>query len=84
MARYRPQTIADLREKLERSEDSERTAQDIHELVEQYGTHQWVDALIEKSGPTVHLHLEDLADIMEVLKKYVLAFVHDPPSFALF
>ena len=77
MARYYPPTIPNLREKLERSEDSERTAQDLLELIEQHGTRGWVDAMIQKSGPTMQLQLEDLADFMEILKK----FVHIPDAF---
>ena len=72
-AHYYPPTIPQLREKLERSEDSSKTAQDIHELIEQHGTHGWIDALIEKAGPTVQLQLEDMADLLEVLKRYVHA-----------
>lgn len=69
MARFYPPTIPHLREKLERSEDPAKTALDIHELVEQHGTHGWVDALIEKAGPTVQLQLEDLGDLLEIVKK---------------
>ena len=78
-ARFYPPTIPDLREKLERSEDTERTAQDLTELIEQHGPHGWVDPLIEKAGPTIQLQLEDLANFMEILKKCVhpLAFIHD-------
>ena len=68
-ARYYPPTIGDLREKLERSEDSERTALDLSELIEQHGAHGWVDPLIEKAGPTMLLQLEDMANFMEILKK---------------
>ena len=63
----------ELREKLERSEDSSQTAQDITELIEQHGTRGWADALIANAGPTIQLGLEDLANYMEVLKKCVCA-----------
>jgi hypothetical protein len=84
-ARYYPPTIPDLREKLERSEDAERTAQDFIEQIEQHGAHGWVDPLIEKVGPTIQLQLEDLANFTEILKKFVntLAFIRDfslPPG----
>ena len=69
-ARFYPPTIPDLRNKLERSENTERVPQDLMELIEQHGARGWVDALIEKAGPTVQLHLEDSADLMEVLTKY--------------
>ena len=68
-ARYYPPTIGDLRKKLERSEDAERTALDLSELIEQHGAHGWVDPLIEKAGPTMLLQLTDLADFMEIVKK---------------
>jgi hypothetical protein len=44
---------------------------DLSELIEQHGAHGWVDPLIEKAGPTILLQLEDLANLMEILKKYV-------------
>ncbi len=70
-ARYYPPTIRDLRETLERSEDAEKTALDLSELIEQHGAHGWVEPLIEKAGPTILLQLEDLANLMETLKNYV-------------
>ena len=84
-SRYYPPTIKQLREKLERSEDSTKTAQDVHELVEQHGPHGWVDALISKSGPTVQLQLEDMADTLEILKKcvYPFATLHRWPPFGM-
>ena len=71
-ARYYPPTIPDLRDKLERSEDTERIPQDLMELIAQHGARGWVDALIGKAGPTIQLHLEDSADLMEVLTKYAI------------
>ena len=44
------------------------------ELIEQHGPQGWVDAFIEQAGPTFQLSLEDLADGMEVLTKYVMNF----------
>ena len=70
--RYYPPPIAALRQKLERSEDSSQPAQDLSELIEQYGARGWVDAMIQKAGPTIQLLLEDLADYMEITKKYVV------------
>ena len=55
---------------LERSEDASQTAQDLSELIEQHGTRGWVDALVQKTGPTMQLLLEDMADFMEITKKY--------------
>lgn len=72
-ARYYSPTIPELREKLERSEDSARTAQDLNELIEQHGPQGWVDALIANVGPGTQLLLEDSADILERLTKYVYA-----------
>ena len=68
-ARYYPPTIPSLREKLERSEDASQTAQDLIELIEQHGARGWVDALVQKAGPTVQLLLEDMADFLEIAKK---------------
>ena len=73
-ARLFPPTIPDLRKKLERSEDRERAAHDLSELIDQHGTHGWVEPLIEKAGPTMQLQLEDMANFMEIIKKCVHEF----------
>jgi len=67
--KYFPPTIAELRENLELAEDKEAEAQDLSQLIDQHGAHGWVDPLIEKAGPTALLHMEDLANLMEMLRK---------------
>ena len=66
---YYPSTIEDMREYLEFSEDRESRAADLSQHIERYGGHRWVDSLIEKAGPDTLLHLEDLADMMEIFRK---------------
>ena len=74
--RYYPPSIPELRHKLERSEDKERQAQDISELIEQHGAHGWVNVLIDKAGPMVQMKMEDMANFLEVVRKYVLRLCH--------
>lgn len=67
--RYYHPTIDELRKDLERSEDAEFPALNIPQLIEQHGPHGWVDALIESAGAPALLHLEDLTNFLEVLRK---------------
>jgi hypothetical protein len=67
--RYFPPTIPELREDLKAAEDKATTAHDLSQLIDQHGAHGWVDPLIKKAGPTTLLHMEDLANFMEVLRK---------------
>jgi hypothetical protein len=65
---YHP-AIEELRRDLERSEDTEFTALNIPQLIEQHGAHGWVNPLIAKAGPSVLSQTEDLANFLEVLRK---------------
>lgn len=67
--RYYPPTIEELREEIERSEHQEMTALNISQLIEQHGTHGWVDAVIDEAGPFLLAQLEDLANFFEVIWK---------------
>jgi hypothetical protein len=67
--KYFPPTIPELCEDLKLAEDEEATAHDLSQLIDQHGAHGWVDPLIKKAGPTALLHMEDLANFMEILRK---------------
>ncbi|KAG8527407.1 uncharacterized protein KY384_007559 [Bacidia gigantensis] len=67
---YHPPTPQDLREDIKRSEDIEQTAQNMTQLIEQHGSRGWLDAAIEKLGPASMLQLEDMADALEILRKW--------------
>lgn len=62
-------TIEELRQNLERSENADLTALSIPQLIEQHGAQGWVNALVEKTGPSVLSQLEDMANFLEVLQK---------------
>ncbi len=72
MRRYYHLTIEELRRDLERSEDTESTALNISQLIEQHGAHGWVDPLVEKAGPSILSQTQDLANFLEVLRKSVI------------
>jgi len=67
--RWFPPSIEELRDDLYRGENQEATARDLSELIDQQGTHGWVDSLIQKAGPSVMLHVDDMANFMEMLRK---------------
>ena len=64
-----PPTIDDLREDIKRSEDTEQTATNLTQLIEQHGSRAWMDALIEKMGPRSMVALADMADSLEIMRK---------------
>ncbi|KAF7507453.1 hypothetical protein GJ744_010384 [Endocarpon pusillum] len=63
-------TIEELRQELERSENADLTALSIPQLIEQHGAQGWVNALVEKTGPSVLSQLEDMANFLEVLQNF--------------
>ena len=64
-----PPTIDDLRDDIKRSEDTEQTATNLTQLIEQHGSRGWMDALIQKMGPRSMLALTDIADTLEIMRK---------------
>ncbi len=67
--RYYHPTIEELRQELERSEDADLTPLNIPQLIEQYGAQGWINAFIEKTGPSILSQLEDTANFLEILRK---------------
>lgn len=67
--RYYHPTIEELRRDIETSEDTQFTALNIPQLIQQHGAHGWVDPLIEKAGPSLLSQTQDLANFLEVLRK---------------
>ena len=66
---YYPPSPETLREDIKRSEDTEQTALNFTQLIEQHGSRGWLDALIQKMGPKSMLQLEDMADALEIIRK---------------
>ena len=66
-----PPDIEDLRKDIIRTEDINETALTLAEFIEKEGDQRWVDPLIEQVGPWLLVQLGDLANLMEVLRKYV-------------
>lgn len=66
---YNPSTAESLREAIKRSEDTEKTALNLTQLIEQHGSRGWLDAAIEKMGPQSTVQLEDMADALEIMRK---------------
>ncbi len=67
--RLYPPTAEDLRKNISRSEDVEQTATNLTQLIEQYGSRGWMDALIKELGPRSLLALTDMADSLEIVRK---------------
>ena len=45
------------------------TALNLTQLIEQHGSHGWIDALRRDLGPWALLQLEDLANVLEIWRK---------------
>ena len=67
--RFYPPTLNDIREEIKRSEDSEQTALNLTQLIEQRGSHGWIEALRQDLGPWMLLQIEDLANVLEIWRK---------------
>ncbi|KAK5208641.1 hypothetical protein LTR20_001424 [Exophiala xenobiotica] len=65
-----PQTIEEMHLRLIQSEDKTRQAEDLSELITKYGTHGWIDRLIEMAGPMLLYHCESLADALEMIQNF--------------
>lgn len=66
---FYPPTAEDLRENIKRSEDTEQTATNLTQLIEQHGSRGWFEALIKKLVPRSLLALADMADTLEIMRK---------------
>ena len=64
-----PPTIDSLREDIKRSENTEQTATNLTQLIEQHGSRGWMDALVQKMGPRSMVALADMADTLEIMRK---------------
>lgn len=67
---FYPPTAEDLRENIKRSEDTEQTATNLTQLIEQHGSRGWFEALIKKLGPRSLLALADMADTLEIMRNF--------------
>ncbi|KAK5199120.1 hypothetical protein LTR96_003510 [Exophiala xenobiotica] len=65
-----PQTIEEMHLRLIQSEDKTRQAEDLSELITKYGTHGWIDRLVEMAGPMLLYHCESLADALEMIQNF--------------
>lgn len=61
--------MEDFRDDIERSEDDEKTAHTLAQLIERHGTRGWVDALMKDAGPIFDMQLEDAANLLERAQK---------------
>ncbi|KAI1611708.1 hypothetical protein EDD36DRAFT_297308 [Exophiala viscosa] len=68
--RWHPPTMKERRDTIEHAENRDAIAQDLIELVTQYGTRGWVDRAIELAGPVLFDSLERAADILETLRNF--------------
>lgn len=67
--RLYPPTLEDIREDIKRSEDVERTALNLTQLIEQHGAHGWVDVLRQNLGPWLLLQMDDFTNVLEIWRK---------------
>ncbi|KAF2743486.1 hypothetical protein M011DRAFT_471419 [Sporormia fimetaria CBS 119925] len=68
--RLHGRTIEDLRADIQRTEDTNKTAYSISELIEKRGDEHWADEAIEKLGPWAMVQLADAANALEVVRNF--------------
>ena len=66
-----------LREEVKRTEDSTVTALTLIEQIEKRGEHGWIEPLVEDMGDWMLLQLGDVANLLEVMLKYVVFIVSE-------
>jgi hypothetical protein len=66
-----PPSIEDLRKDIVRTEDLSEAALTLSEFIEKRGDELWVDPIIQELGPWALVQLADLANMMEIIRKYV-------------
>jgi len=62
-----------MRESLVQAEDKDAQAQDMTDIITKYGTHDWLDRVIDALGPTLLYQAEHVADVLEMIQKYIVA-----------
>lgn len=60
-----------MRENIRRSEDTTKPAYNLQQLIEQHGASGWFNELAKEIGPMALLQLQDMANFLEILRKYV-------------
>ena len=68
-----PPTIDELLSKVKQAEDKDASPRNLSQLIEQHGEHGWVEPFLEQAGSIILSHVEDLADLMETIRKCVHA-----------
>jgi len=66
-------TIEDLRKDIERTENVTKVALTLSEFIQKKGDEAWLDPLVKAIGPWTLVQLSDLANFMEVLRKYTFS-----------
>ena len=63
-------TVETLRSDLETAEDRDASVKNLSHLLIKQGPRAFMDSLIDSAGPIVLSEIEDLADMMEKIRKY--------------
>jgi len=72
MNRWRPPTSKSIRTTINRARSHGETAYHLGELIEKHGQGEWLKKTTEEVGPWVQLQTGDMANLLEVLRKYVV------------
>ena len=70
--RFYPSSIEHLRAAIGRTANRETRAFQFGELIDRHGREGWLDPLVEELGPYIQLQLGDIANLLEVLAKYLI------------
>ena len=71
--RYASSSVEALRTSMRRVNDQRSDVYKLGELMDKHGKKHWLEPLLDELGPFVQLQLNDMADMLEVFAKYVIA-----------
>lgn len=73
--RYFPSSVGALRASMHRAHDQRGQVYKLGELVDKHGRSHWLEPLLDDLGPFVQLQVNDMANMLEVFAKYVIAAI---------
>jgi hypothetical protein len=67
---YYPTPVEELRNSMKRSLDHGATAFKIGKLVDQHGSKEWLEPLLDEIGPYIQVQIIDIANFFEVVYNF--------------
>jgi hypothetical protein len=71
--------LEDLRQGIVRTIDRGATACKVGEMMDKYGSNDWLGLLLEKLGPGIQVHIADFTSLLEAYYNFYHSEIHTPP-----